>query len=75
MPVHWAQLIAAMPSHRIASHRIAATALVRRPDAWEADDPRAGEADLIIAEHRNGPTTTVAVAHQLHYSRFADLAG
>ena len=70
MPVHWAQLIAVMPSHRIA-----ATALVRRPDAWEADDPRAGEADLIIAEHRNGPTTTVAVAHQLHYSRFADLAG
>jgi len=48
--------------------------LVHRPDAWEADDPRAGEADLIIAKHRNGPTTTVAVAHQLHYSRFADLA-
>ena len=50
---------------------------MHRPDAWEADDPRAGEADLIIAEHRNGPTTTttVAVAHQLHYSRFADLAG
>lgn len=49
--------------------------LVNRPDAWEADDPRAGEADLIIAKHRNGPTTTIAVAHQLHYSRFADLAG
>lgn len=49
--------------------------LVHRPDAWEADDPRAGEADLIIAKHRNGPTTTIAVAHQLHYSRFADLAG
>ena len=49
--------------------------LVHRPDAWEADDPRAGEADLIIAKHRNGPTATVAVAHQLHYSRFADLAG
>ncbi|GAA2016287.1 replicative DNA helicase [Nakamurella flavida] len=48
--------------------------LVHRPDAWEADDPRAGEADLIVAKHRNGPTTTVAVAHQLHYSRFADLA-
>ena len=41
--------------------------LVHRLDAWEAD--------LIIAKHRNGPTTTVAVAHQLHYSRFADLAG
>jgi replicative DNA helicase len=48
--------------------------LVHRPDAWEADDTRAGEADLIIAKHRNGPTT-VGVAHQLPYSRFADLAG
>jgi len=48
--------------------------LVHRPDAWEADDPRAGEADLIVAKHRNGPTTTVTVAHQLHYSRFKDLA-
>ena len=48
--------------------------LVHRPDAWEADDPRAGEADLIIAKHRNGPTANIAVAHQLHYSRFTDLA-
>ncbi|MTD17460.1 replicative DNA helicase [Nakamurella sp. YIM 132087] len=48
--------------------------LVNRPDAWESDDPRAGEADLIIAKHRNGPTTTISVAHQLHYSRFTDLA-
>lgn len=48
--------------------------LVHRPDAWEAEDPRAGEADLIIAKHRNGPTATVTVAHQLHYSRFKDLA-
>jgi replicative DNA helicase len=48
--------------------------LINRPDAWERDDPRAGEADLIIAKHRAGPTTTVTVAHQLHYSRFTDLA-
>ncbi|MER7115515.1 replicative DNA helicase [Saccharomonospora azurea] len=48
--------------------------LIHRPDAWERDDPRAGEADLILAKHRAGPTTTVSVAHQLHYSRFADLA-
>lgn len=48
--------------------------LVHRPDAWEAEDPRAGEADLIVAKHRNGPTSTVTVAHQLHYSRFKDLA-
>jgi replicative DNA helicase len=48
--------------------------LIHRPDAWERDDPRAGEADLILAKHRSGPTTTVTVAHQLHYSRFTDLA-
>lgn len=48
--------------------------LVNRPDAWERDDPRAGEADLIIAKQRDGQTGTVTVAHQLHYSRFADLA-
>jgi replicative DNA helicase len=48
--------------------------LLNRPDATERDDPRAGEADLIIAKHRAGPTATVTVAHQLHYSRFTDLA-
>nr|WP_148310024.1 replicative DNA helicase [Kutzneria albida] len=51
-----------------------AVILIHRPDAWERDDPRAGEADLILAKHRAGPTSTVTVAHQLHYSRFADLA-
>ncbi|WP_086818672.1 replicative DNA helicase [Allokutzneria sp. NRRL B-24872] len=48
--------------------------LINRPDAWERDDPRAGEADLILAKHRAGPTSTITVAHQLHYSRFTDLA-
>lgn len=48
--------------------------LLHRPDAFERDDPRAGEADLILAKHRAGPTATIPVAHQLHYSRFADLA-
>jgi replicative DNA helicase len=48
--------------------------LLHRPDAFERDDPRAGEADLILAKNRNGPTANIVVAHQLHYSRFADLA-
>ncbi|GFG73804.1 replicative DNA helicase [Mycobacterium botniense] len=48
--------------------------LLHRPDAFERDDPRAGEADLIVAKHRNGPTKTVTVAHQLHLSRFANMA-
>ncbi len=48
--------------------------LLNRPDAFERDDPRGGEADLIVAKHRNGPTKTVTVAHQLHLSRFANMA-
>lgn len=48
--------------------------LLYREDAFERESPRAGEADLIVAKHRNGPTATVAVAFQGHYSRFADLA-
>ncbi len=48
--------------------------LLHRPDAFERDDPRGGEADLIIAKHRNGPTKTITVAHQLHLSRFANMA-
>ncbi|SFT62262.1 replicative DNA helicase [Actinopolyspora lacussalsi subsp. righensis] len=48
--------------------------LIHRPDAFERDDPRMGEADLILAKHRAGPTETVTVAHQLHYSRFVDMA-
>ncbi|RBM18095.1 replicative DNA helicase [Prauserella sp. PE36] len=48
--------------------------LLHRPDAYDRDDPRVGEADLILAKHRAGPQATITVAHQLHYSRFADLA-
>lgn len=48
--------------------------LVSRPDAGERDDPRAGEVDLILAKHRDGPMTTATALHQLHYSRFAGLA-
>jgi replicative DNA helicase len=48
--------------------------LLHRPDAFERDDPRGGEADLILGKHRNGPTKTITVAHQLHLSRFANMA-
>jgi len=37
------------------------------------DNPRAGEADLILAKQRNGPTGSVTVAFQGHYSRFQDM--
>ncbi len=48
--------------------------LLHRPDAFDRDDPRGGEADLILGKHRNGPTKTITVAHQLHLSKFANMA-
>jgi replicative DNA helicase len=48
--------------------------LLHREDAYDRDHPRQGEADLIVAKHRNGPTKTVTVAFQGHYSRFVDMA-
>jgi replicative DNA helicase len=48
--------------------------LLHREDHYEAESARAGEADLIVAKHRNGPTATVTVAFQGHYSRFVDMA-
>jgi len=48
--------------------------LLHREDAYEEDCPRAGEADFIVAKHRNGPTATITVAFQGHYARFVDMA-
>ncbi len=47
---------------------------VHRPDAENRDHERAGEVDFIVAKNRTGVTGTVRAAHQLHYSRFMDLA-
>jgi replicative DNA helicase len=48
--------------------------LLHREDMYERESPRAGEADFIVAKHRNGPTDTITVAFQGHYSRFVDMA-
>ncbi|MFV2017466.1 replicative DNA helicase [Micromonospora sp. LOL_023] len=48
--------------------------LLHRDDYYDKESPRAGEADFIVAKHRNGPTDTVTVAAQLHLSRFVDMA-
>ncbi|AMB59855.1 replicative DNA helicase [Microterricola viridarii] len=48
--------------------------LLHREAVYDKESPRAGEADLIVAKHRNGPTRTVPVAFHGHFSRFADLA-
>jgi replicative DNA helicase len=48
--------------------------LLHREDFYERESVRAGEADFIVAKHRNGPVATVTVAFQGHYSRFVDMA-
>ncbi len=47
--------------------------LLHRDDMYDRDSPRAGEADFIVAKHRNGPTATITTAFQGHYSRFVDM--
>jgi replicative DNA helicase len=47
--------------------------LLHREDAYERDHPRAGEADLIVAKHRNGRTGTIPVTFTGQYSRFSDM--
>jgi replicative DNA helicase len=47
--------------------------LLHREDAYEKESTRPGEGDLIVAKHRAGPTGTIVVAFQGHYSRFVDM--
>lgn len=48
--------------------------LLHRESMYEQDSPREGEADIMVAKHRNGPTKTITVAFQGHYSRFTNMA-
>jgi len=47
---------------------------IYRDELYDPESPRKGEADLIVAKHRNGPTDTVTVTFQGQYSRFAPMA-
>jgi replicative DNA helicase len=47
---------------------------IYREDLYDSESPRKGEADLIVAKHRNGPTDTVTVTFQGQYSRFTPMA-
>ena len=47
--------------------------LLHRDDMYDSQN-RSGEADLHVAKHRNGPTKTITVSAQLHFSRFFDMA-
>lgn len=47
--------------------------LLHRPEYYTPEE-RPGEADIIVAKHRNGQTRTIPVAFQGHLSRFANMA-
>lgn len=47
--------------------------MLHRPDYYDKDD-RPGEAELIIAKNRNGPTLTVPLGFVRDVGRFTDLA-
>ena len=47
--------------------------LLHRPEYYQPED-RPGEADIIVAKHRNGQTRVIPVAFQGHLSRFANMA-
>jgi len=47
--------------------------LLHREDMYNNASERTGEADFIVAKHRNGQTRPVTVAFQGHYSRFVDM--
>ena len=45
-----------------------------RENAFEKENPRAGEADFIVAKHRNGPTGNVRLAFLDHFTKFSNMA-
>lgn len=63
-----------IPAHNSIEQDADMVLLLHRDDAYERESSRPGEADFLVAKHRNGPTATVTVAFQGHYSRFVDMA-
>jgi replicative DNA helicase len=47
---------------------------IYRDEYYNNESDRVGEADLIVAKNRNGPTRTIPLAFLRQYPRFADLA-
>ena len=46
---------------------------VYRDELYDEDTPRKGEADIILAKHRNGPTGTVTLRFLNQYFAFEDM--
>lgn len=48
--------------------------LLHREDVYNPESDRVGEADMIIAKHRGGPTRTILLGFSGKYSRFNNMA-
>jgi replicative DNA helicase len=48
---------------------------IYREEYYEKDSERPGEADIIIAKHRNGPVGDVVLTFQKEYPKFMNFAG
>jgi replicative DNA helicase len=48
--------------------------LLYRDEVYNRDTEAKGEAEVIIAKHRNGPTGTVRLAFLNQYTKFASIA-
>jgi replicative DNA helicase len=47
---------------------------VYRDDYYDSESEHPGEAEIIVAKHRNGPLDTVNLVYQGRYTRFANMA-
>jgi replicative DNA helicase len=47
---------------------------IYREDYYDAESERPGEADLIVAKHRNGPIGKVPLVFQSQYPRFVSMS-
>lgn len=47
---------------------------IYRDEVYNPESPNKGEAELIVAKHRNGPTGTVRLAFMNQYTKFANIA-
>jgi replicative DNA helicase len=48
--------------------------LLHREDVYHQETPRAGELDVMVTKHRQGPTATIPLVWQGHYARAVDFA-
>lgn len=47
---------------------------IYRDDVYNEDSDKKNQAEIIIAKHRNGPTSTIALFFEKHFTQFQNLA-